>query len=265
MKRDYIFDKNVDSENLAFDIADFLKKWGMWQDVQIFTGGKCYSDGENGEINIREEEHPEKYLKGFVGVDCNGESEWEEFSNPERLLDMTFEGPLSSLLRYNEYEVRIGDVSEQAKDIIFPPSEYFEEEAFYLLNEFNEEHIGWDPAEYDSYEDWLELNQFDGINESFVEIENTIMKNSMEFSTKEEYEDFLDWSAITREYKLLDYFKDYAFYNAYGKCNLYYNNDMFFDGGHIADDILEEFNKLLKKYGLWYELGFSWSLTTYRI
>ena len=39
----------------------------------------------------------------------------------------------------------------------------------------------------------------------------------------------------------------------------------FYGGGKIVGCILEEFDNLLKKYSLWYEPGFSWSLTTYRV
>jgi hypothetical protein len=39
----------------------------------------------------------------------------------------------------------------------------------------------------------------------------------------------------------------------------------FYGGGKIVGYIHEEFNDLLEKYGLRYEPGFSWSLTTYRI
>jgi len=56
-----MFNKETDSESLALDIVASLRKWGMWQDVQIFTGGKCYSD-DYGELVVRDERHPEKYL-----------------------------------------------------------------------------------------------------------------------------------------------------------------------------------------------------------
>ena len=42
------------------------------------------------------------------------------------------------------------------------------------------------------------------------------------------------------------------------------SSETFFDDGRIAGMIIEEFTGLLEKYGLWYDLGFSWSLTTYR-
>lgn len=38
----------------------------------------------------------------------------------------------------------------------------------------------------------------------------------------------------------------------------YYNN------GTVAQHIIHEFDALLESYGLWYELGFDWSLTAYR-
>ena len=30
------------SENLAYDIILYLQKWGMWKEISIYTGGKCY-------------------------------------------------------------------------------------------------------------------------------------------------------------------------------------------------------------------------------
>lgn len=44
-----------------------------------------------------------------------------------------------------------------------------------------------------------------------------------------------------------------------------WDSEVFFDDGRIASMIIEEFNDLLGKYGLWYDVCFSWSLTTYRI
>ena len=52
----HVFNKGTDSEMLAMDIVEFLRKWGMWQDVQIFTGGKCYTDND-GELVVRDERH----------------------------------------------------------------------------------------------------------------------------------------------------------------------------------------------------------------
>ena len=42
--------------------------------------------------------HPEKFLTGFAGRGCDGGIIYKEYSNPERLLDMTFEGPFICLV-----------------------------------------------------------------------------------------------------------------------------------------------------------------------
>ena len=65
-----VYLKKCDLEQLALEIVAFLRKWGLWKDVQIFTGGKCYLDN-NGDLQIRDEIHPEKYTQGIVGKDCN--------------------------------------------------------------------------------------------------------------------------------------------------------------------------------------------------
>jgi hypothetical protein len=257
MDRKYTFNKETDSEKLAMDIVEFLRKWGMWQDVQIFTGGKCYTD-DNGELRIRNEAHPENYTNGLSDLDCNDESTWKDFSNPERLLDMTFEGPLSLLLRHHEYEVKIGDVSEEVKHIIVPETDDCQDEVAKLLTEYLEGRFSWDPAEYDSYEEWLELNQYCDMD-LFIPKEHATNDRKIEFSSREEYEDFLMRHAVEREYIIAEYFEDEI-------CDKSeWNSEVFFDDGKIASMIIEEFNNLLEKYGLWYDLCFSWSLTTYRV
>lgn len=127
MGNNHIFNKETDSEKLAMEIVAYLRKWGMWQDVQIFTGGKCYTD-ENGELVIRDEEHPEKYTRGINCYnDCNSDAVFEDYSNPERLLDMTFEGPLHQLIRYGEYEVKLKDVSNEIRHILLNKALFFME------------------------------------------------------------------------------------------------------------------------------------------
>lgn len=260
MREKYVFEKQKDAEKVALEIVAFLKKWGMWEDVQIFTGGKCYSD-DNGELVIRKESHPEKYTQGLSGPNCNGENEWKDFSNPERLLDMTFEGPLSLLLRHHEYEVRIADVSDEVKNIIVSEPQDYSDEMYELMDECLTGEVGWDPAEYDSYEEWLELNQYRDLDEFNVKRKDTDSKEP-EFSSREEYEDFLLYSASERDHRILEYFDD-----DYGEItySTTFEKETFFDDGAIASRVICEFNDLLEKYGLWYDLGFCWSLTTYRI
>lgn len=256
MKDKHIFNKEADSEKLAMDIVTFLKKWGMWEDVQIFTGGKCYTD-ENGGLSVRNEKHPEKYLEGISGYDCNGKAVWKDLSNPERFLDMTFEGAFSQLLRYHEYEIKIKDVSDEVRHIIVPETNEFQNEVSELVSEYLEGKHSWDPAEYDSYEEWLELNQYCEMD--LLNSRQTSKAHSTDFSSREEYDDFLMHKAMERECIIEEYFEDELCDDSY------FDNETFFDDGRIASMIICEFNDLLEKYGLYYDLCFSWSLTTYRI
>ena len=253
----HIFNKDTDSEMLAMDIVAFLQKWGMWQDVQIFAGGKCYTD-DDGELVIRDETHPEKYLEGISNYDCNGNTVWKDLSNPERFLDMTFEGPLSLLLRHHEYEVKIGDVSDEVRRIIVPKTNKCIEDAVDLATEYLEGKYSWDPAEFDSFEEWLELNQYCDMD-LFDYKQNYLDGREIEFSSKEEYEDFLMRQAVEIEDVVYEHFED-------GICDeAEWDSEIFYDNNRIASMIIEEFDNLLKKYGLWYDLCFSWSLTTYRV
>ena len=114
--------KVINYSKLAADIISYCKKWGMWKDTSIFTGGKCYTYDEGsvamGLTEVREEAcgnaDVEKRTSGYVGQDCEGNPIMESYSNPEHLLDMTFEGPLYMLLNNMEYEVDLADVSDEA-------------------------------------------------------------------------------------------------------------------------------------------------------
>ena len=253
----HIFNKDTDSEMLAMDIVVFLQKWGMWQDVQIFAGGKCYTN-DDGELVIRDEAHPEKYLEGISNYDCNGNTAWKDLSNPERFLDMTFEGPLSLLLRHHEYEVKIGDVSDEVRRIIVPKTNKCIEDAVDLATEYLEGKYSWDPAEFDSFEEWLELNQYCDMD-LFDYKQNYLDGREIEFSSKEEYEDFLMRQAVEIEDVVYEHFEDEICDEAE------WDSEIFYDNNRIASMIIEEFDNLLKKYGLWYDLCSSWSLTTYRV
>ena len=251
----HVFDKGTDSEMLAMDIVEFLRKWGLWQDVQIFTGGKCYTVND-GELVVRDERYPEKYLEGISHYDCNGNTVWKDLSNPERFLDMTFEGALSLLLRHHEYEVKIGDVSNEVRHIIVPETAECQDEVTNLVDEYLEGIYSW-AAEFDSFEEWLELNQYCDMD--LFDYKNYSNGREIEFSSREEYEDFLMRQAVEREYVAYEYFKDKI-------CDeVDWGSETFYDNNRIASMIIEEFNNLLEKYGLWYDLCFSWSLTAYRI
>jgi hypothetical protein len=140
-----------------------------------------------------------------------------------------------------------------------PEAYEMSDEAFEIMCDYLDGKNGWDPAEYDSYEEWLELNNYCDMDEFNV---NNRDGAKIDFSSREEYEDFLLCTASERQFRILEYFDD-----EYCECTYYedFDEETFFNDGKIADMILEEFNKLLEKYGLWYEPGFAWSLTTYRI
>lgn len=259
VKSGHVFSKETDSAKIAMEIFSFLKKWGLWEDVQIYTGGKCYGADGNGELQIKDEDCPGKYTTGITGIrDCNGDLEDADYSNPERLLDMTFEGPLYQLLNYGEYEVCIDDTSEEVRRIIIEETSDFQDEVDELMEAYLERESSWDPVEYDSYEEWLEIYQYYDMDEFSAESEGRDC-NRIQFSSREEYEDFILRTATVREEKIREYFKNYIFNSGD------YRYETFFFNGKVPDQIINEFDDLLAEYGLWYELGFKWSLTTYRI
>lgn len=258
-------------EKLAYEIINFCKKWGMWRDVQILTGGKCYSACQNtpDKIKVREEKNPEEYTSGYRER-ANGEIEDVDYSNPEKILDMTFEGPLYLLLRHHEYSVEMEDLSDEARMYILRENEKKieeekkkeeeEEEIDYaeeMTEEYMERRYGWDPMEYDSYEEYLNLVEYE-VPEDFFEKKQC----PHDFGSRREYEDFIAKTVTEKEIALMEYYKDDSEEDIFIKKE---DSRFFFDDGEIANHIINEFNDLLEEYGLWYELGFSWSLTTYRI
>ena len=268
------------SEKLAKDIITFCKEWGMWEMVQIFTGGKCYTDFpiEDKEnfvemepgVYVRTESEPDRYLTGVTvpSNPCANEIEYSCYANPEHLLDMTYEGPLYMLIHNLEYEVDLKKLSVTAREYICSHDERIldaiEDECMGRAADYMEDHSGWDPAEFDSYEAYLEL-------EDPPEFNAEIFKHEPEeFSSREEYQEFLLKVENSKEASLEEYFRDEVLSEyVYGiQLEVYEHfvagRDGYYDCGTIADHVLHEFGKIFERYGLLYEPGFSWSLTTYR-
>ena len=153
--------------------------------------------------------------------------------------------------------VKIGDVSDDVKHIIVPETDKGFDEFMYYVDEYLEGKYSWDPAEFDSFEEWLELNQY--CDMVLFDYKNYSDGREIEFSSREEYEDFLMRQAVEREDAAFEYFE----VEICDESEL--GSEIFYDNNKIASIIIEEFNNLLEKYGLWYDLCFSWSLTTYRI
>lgn len=275
----------LNTRQLAIDIISFLQKWGMWKDTMIFTGGRMYShsreetDCVSGLSYTKEEPCTDKdminYTKGLVEK-SDGSYEWKNFSNPDRLLDMVFEGPLSLLLFHHEYEVDLEDVSKEAIDFmlqeyriyfedgldsstLFEHEEYeeykeHEEEINEMFESYMERKSGWDPMIHDSYEEYLEMNQY-------CEPEDDAPLNEKkDFATREEYMDYLEMTISRKENCIAEW------------AGLEPEKEMVYDGHFYQDEtspisgyLLKEFSDILEKHGLWYELGFSWSLTAYPI
>jgi hypothetical protein len=195
-------------------------------------------------------------------VEYDGENECKSFCNPEHLLDMTFEEPLYLLLQHGEYEVEVSDLSDEAKKYITGAEggSVAEKISDKILEEtctYIEDNQGWDPAEFDSYEEYLEFNQF-----CEPDYDEAVFNNKpRDFATRDEYQGFLEKALVSKVTAVEEYYGEEAW-----ECDEdIWDMDMFYDDGAIADHIIAEFNAILEKYGLWYELGFSWCLTAYRI
>lgn len=198
------------SEELALAIVKFLKKWGLFEDVMILTGGKCYQD-KDGELLVTDEPNPERFTSAIL------DGETKDFSNPERLLDMTFEGPMHTLLNNREYEVEIKNLSMEAREIVVPLLSEFEDEETELLSNFHDfvnKNVGFrKDVEYFDENDW---------NELFCLFDKMIARSSK------------------------------------------FEDETFYSDSEICDRIISEFTNLFESFGLWYEPGFSWSLTAYK-
>ena len=105
--------KDLQMEKMTFEMIRFLQKWGLWQDVSIFSNGNMYSYSSDKEKKYRgisgvvfeSDANPEEAMKGITGQrDGEGKLIWKSFANPKHIFDMTYEGPLSLLICYGEYE-----------------------------------------------------------------------------------------------------------------------------------------------------------------
>lgn len=198
----------------------------------------------------------------YTESDCNGKEgcEYIDYSNPERLLDMTFEGALYLLFNELEYSITIGNLSEEGKNIIVPEMDRAVEDVYECMEEFIENQ--WDPMEDDSYEEWLERTQYEYCD--LVDDLTEDIQKVRTISTREEYEYFLNIKSLAREEKLLEYFEDDV-------CNnINYDDEAFHsyitsNGHEIADRVWREFDELFERYGLWYEFGNYWNLSAYRV
>ncbi len=266
---------------LAQEVILFLKKWGLWSDVSIYTNGNRYMCKKsvvyngNPDVECTKNIDPEEYMKGITGCDEEGSCNWKSFSNPEHIFDMTYEGPLQLLLGGFEYEVRKKDISAEAWAYIFERANSVQEEfeAFleekygctdaegYLEQKVSDltddtEYALWDPLEFDTWEEYQELTGGDTGNpvpvyENYDTYEE--YKKALEEAENLKLEDVNDlWERMVQEAR-----KEYI-----SDCG--WNDSELINIPELVSHLRAEMIELFEKYGLWYDFCFSWSLTCYR-
>lgn len=219
--------EKLDFEKIADEIIAFLKKWGLFRATAVYLGNKCYTEGKNGEIEIREE----KCFRDLPYID--------------------YDGPLFQLLIYGVYEVQLSEVSEEIRRLLISESYEYQEMVEELLEDYHNGEFNWDPMLFDSYEEWSEITDFPNIDELTV-IKDEFGKDKndysqpQEFSSKEEYEDFLNQMSQLREARAKKFFEDYVYHE------MYIPAKDFCDEGHIAKRVLQELQELEEKYRIIY-------------
>ena len=269
------------------EIIVFLKKWGMWRDTAIMAGGNRYVHTDdvdktyNGLSNVEViyNVDPEEYTKGLVQINNeDGKTVWKSFSNPEHILDMVYVGPLYMLLRHGEYEVNPRDISDKAWEYIFENTDVLDE---YLFDQYgcssveefyfqtvedkieNDDYTKWDPLVFDTWEDYQVFVN----GESYEDFDEVCKPSNYErYGTYAEYiEDLEDMDNLTVADlvplwdKMVRDAKESLIREAREK------KDEIINIWGIVPYVKDDFFAIFEKYGLWYEFGFGWSLTCYRI
>jgi hypothetical protein len=274
-------------EKMVIELINFLQKWGLWQDVTILADGKAYFPACNNEdvhcglpnVKITACENPEDYTTGITDeADRYGNCHpvWKSFSNPEHILDMVYEGPLYMLLTHDTYETRKSEISEEAWEYIFDHTDILDD---YLYEKYecqcasdflekiledkfdNPDYTVWDPLVFDTWEEYQEFVN----GEAYETGEENLTPTYQRYGTYEEYmadmeiseslsvEDIRPvWEQIVSDTKT-EFIR---------KCVL--EETGIISIPEIAGHIKAEFDKIFDRYGLWYDFGFSWSLTCYK-
>ena len=260
-------------EQLAEKVIAFLQKWGLWEGTSIFTNGNrymaqrgsSYKDLRN--VVFTENVAPEDYLSAYT-MDCKGElteDGRDSYANPEHIFDMTFEGPLHTLLNEDEYVVPVDDVQPEAWEYLFRHSEILDD---YLMQrygwcseeEFAEEYYtgkenpnwqGWDPTEFDTWEEYLDFVNGD-FCEDDAEVACRVKSGSPEESAIRLCSLHELWERV-REQSKLDFIAEHRG-----------DPDLMIEVDGIAPMIREELREIFRAHGLWVDMGFAWSLSCFR-
>ena len=276
---------NSKTQSLVPDLIRFLQKWGLWHDTMVLANGNRYSYSAERtsvyeDLNYTEVEHnvnPEDYTRGITEErDSLGNQVWRSFSNPEHVLDIIYEGPLYMLLTHDTYETRKSEISEEAWEYIFDHTDILDD---YLYEKYecrcasdflekiledkidNPDYTVWDPLVFDTWEEYQEFVN----GEAYETGEENLTPTYQRYGTYEEYmadmeiseslsvEDIRPvWEQIVSDTKT----------EFVRKCVL--EETGIISISEIAGHIKTEFDKIFDRYGLWYDFGFSWSLTCYK-
>ncbi len=277
--------KNKQLDTLAMEVIRFLQKWGLWEGTSIFTNGNRFAyTGDHQKnykgicnVDFSKDINPEEYLTGLIGSDDPEEGIKKKcLANPEHIFDMTYEGPLQMLLRYEEYEVRKADIEEKAWDYIFEHTDILDEhlyEKYECLNvaDFhkkimedifeNPEYSDWDPLVFDTWEEYQDFSN----GEAYPDGEEKKLPNYLRYETYGDYLKVLEkaeslsvkdveplWKVMVNKTK-----KEYI-----ADCGP--DGDMKINIPEIAGYVYSEFKRIFDSYDLWYEFEFGWSLSCYK-
>ena len=278
--------KDLQMEKMTHEMIRFLQKWGLWQGVSIFANGNRYSysskKGANycgiSNVTFESDVEPEEAMKGITGQrDKDGKLIWKSFVNPEHILDMVYEGPLYMLLRHDTYEgVKKSDISPDAWEYIFAHTEILEDYMYEkyelaspeeLLDQIledrldNSDYTAWDPLVFDTWEEYQEFVN----GEAYENGEEKLTPAYQRYGT---YEEYLAEMEISESLSIEDIKTVWEQMVSDAKTEFIRGSDMDESGSisipEIAGEIKTEFDNIFDRYGLWYDFGFSWSLTCYR-
>jgi len=133
--------EKIQIENMVNEIITFLKKWDLWESVEIYCDGKRYLPYSNSNYDY---------------IDMNDYQKVFDTS-PEQLplLYIWCEGTrLSSLLAYGVYEVRLSKLSDAERKYIIKAEKLDELHRLYY-----EDHSILEETDFDSYEEYFELER----------------------------------------------------------------------------------------------------------
>lgn len=279
--------EDLKTQLLVSDLISFLQKWGLWRDTTVLANGNRYSYSSDitcryggfSYVEFEESVKEEDYTTGLTEEsDCEGNRVlvWRSFSNPEHILDMIYEGPLHMLLKHDTYETRKSDISEEAWEYIFNHSDLLDDflyekyecnDASDLLAKIledkfdNPNYTAWDPLVFDTWEEYKEFVS----GEAYENGEEKLTPAYQRYGTYDEYLTDMEISESLSiediepiwEQMVSDAKKEFI-----RECALDEQGIMTIP--EIAEYVRSEFDKIFDRYGLWYDFGFSWSLTCYK-